>query len=207
MLVNFDISKMSWTKLRHMVKKKKQRLKRIESSKKFREMLLQVKQHSMIGSVASKTVISMLTTVRVKEGQKPSKTLNWRHCLMRIRAKRKKSLLSALGVTRQAISKRLHALGKIQKQGTWVPYDLKPRDVDRRFSTVNNCFSGKKRKVFFTASRRVMKNGFITATQREESHGDCPVMLLRRRLGRIFTLRRLCCVFGGTRSVLFIINS
>ena len=31
--------------------------------------------------------------VRVKEGQKPSKTLNWRHCSMRIRAKRKKSLL------------------------------------------------------------------------------------------------------------------
>ena len=39
---------------------------------------------------------------------------------------------SALGVTRQAISKRMHALGKIQKQGTWVPYDLKPRDVDQQ---------------------------------------------------------------------------
>ena len=42
-------------------------------------------------------------------------------------------LASALGVTRQAISKRLHALGMIQKQGTWIPYDLKPRDVERRF--------------------------------------------------------------------------
>ena len=42
-------------------------------------------------------------------------------------------LASALGVTRQAISKRLHALRMIQKQGTWVPYDLKPRDVERRF--------------------------------------------------------------------------
>ena len=28
----------------------------------------------------------------------------------------------------------------------------------------------------------------------------------RRRLGRIFTLRRLCCVFCGTRSVLFIMS-
>ena len=36
-------------------------------------------------------------------------------------------LASALGVTRQAISKRLQALGMIQKQGTWVPYDWKPR--------------------------------------------------------------------------------
>ena len=34
-------------------------------------MLLQVKQRAVIGSVASKTVISILTTVRVKEGQKP----------------------------------------------------------------------------------------------------------------------------------------
>ena len=34
-----------------------------------------VKQRAVIGSIASKTVISMLTTVRVKENQKPSKTL------------------------------------------------------------------------------------------------------------------------------------
>ena len=46
----------------------------------------------------------------------------------------------------------------------------------------------------------------LTATQREESHEDCPVMLLRRWLGQIFTLRRLCCVFGETKSVLFIIS-
>ena len=75
------------------------------------------------------------------------------------------------------------------------------------FSPVNNCFSGKNGRVFFNASWRVMKNRFITATQWEESYGDCSVMLLRRRLGRIiYTLRRLCCVFGGTRSVLFIMS-
>ncbi|GJQ65186.1 hypothetical protein Trydic_g7326 [Trypoxylus dichotomus] len=39
----------------------------------------------------------------------------------------------ALGVTRQAISKRLHALEMIQNQGSWVPYNLKPRDVERGF--------------------------------------------------------------------------
>ena len=74
------------------------------------------------------------------------------------------------------------------------------------FSPANNCFSGKKGRVLFIASWQVMKNGFIIATQKKENHGDCPVMLLRRRLGRIFTLRRLCCVFGGTRSVLFIMS-
>ena len=42
-------------------------------------------------------------------------------------------LASAFGLTRQAISKRLHALGIMLKRGTWVPYDLKPREVERRF--------------------------------------------------------------------------
>ena len=40
-----------------------------------------MKQRPVIGSVASNTVISMLTTARMKEGQKPSKMLNWRHCI------------------------------------------------------------------------------------------------------------------------------
>ncbi|EGI62887.1 Mariner Mos1 transposase [Acromyrmex echinatior] len=113
-------------------------------------------------------------------------------------------LASVLGVTRQAISKRLHALGMIQKQGTWVPYEL-PRDVERRFFVCEQLLQRQKRKGFLhcivTGDEK-----WITATQREESHRGCPVMLLRRRLGRIFTLRRLCCVFGGTRSVLFIMS-
>ena len=41
-------------------------------------------------------------------------------------------LARSLGVTQQAISKRLKAMGIIQKQGNWVPYELKPRDVERR---------------------------------------------------------------------------
>ena len=56
-----------------------------------------MKQRAVIGSVASKTVISMLTTVRVKEGQKPPKTLNWRHCLIMIRAKRKIEAIGCVG--------------------------------------------------------------------------------------------------------------
>jgi len=41
-------------------------------------------------------------------------------------------LAGSLGVTQQAISKRLKIMGMIQKQGNWVLYDLKPRDVERR---------------------------------------------------------------------------
>ena len=35
-------------------------------------------------------------------------------------------LAESLGVTQQAISKRLKLMGMIQKQGNWVPYELKP---------------------------------------------------------------------------------
>ncbi|GFT69546.1 mariner Mos1 transposase [Trichonephila clavipes] len=41
-------------------------------------------------------------------------------------------LSGSLGVTQQAISKRLKAMGMIQKQGNWVTYELKPKDVERR---------------------------------------------------------------------------
>ena len=39
-------------------------------------------------------------------------------------------LSKSLGVTQQAISKRLKAMGVIQKQGNWVSYELKSKDVD-----------------------------------------------------------------------------
>ena len=42
-------------------------------------------------------------------------------------------LAESLGVTQAAISKRLKISGYIQKQGNWVPHELKPRDVERRF--------------------------------------------------------------------------
>ncbi|KAG5305879.1 MOS1T transposase, partial [Pseudoatta argentina] len=47
--------------------------------------------------------------------------------------------LSELGkilqVDESTVSKRLKGLGMIQNQGHWVPYELKPRDVERRFGT------------------------------------------------------------------------
>jgi len=42
-------------------------------------------------------------------------------------------LAESLEVTQQAVSVRLRAMGMIQKQGNWMLYELKPRDVERRF--------------------------------------------------------------------------
>ena len=39
-------------------------------------------------------------------------------------------LAESLGVDHSTIYRRLNVLRVIQKQGNWVPYELKPRDVD-----------------------------------------------------------------------------
>ena len=57
-------------------------------------------------------------------------------------------LAKSLGVTQQAISKRLKAAGYIQKQGNWVPYELKPRDVERRFCMSEMLLERHKKKSF-----------------------------------------------------------
>ncbi|KAG5320830.1 MOS1T transposase, partial [Pseudoatta argentina] len=57
--------------------------------------------------------------------------------------------LSELGkilqVDESTVSK---GLGMIQKQGHWVPYELKPRDVERRFGTCELLLQRQKRKGF-----------------------------------------------------------
>ena len=42
-----------------------------------------------------------------------------------------KEFALVLGVTQQTISYHLKSLGMIQKQGNWVSYELKPRNVER----------------------------------------------------------------------------
>lgn len=55
-------------------------------------------------------------------------------------------LAKSLRVDDTTVSKRLKALGMIQKQGHWVPYELKPRDVERRFLTCELLLQRQKRK-------------------------------------------------------------
>jgi len=57
-------------------------------------------------------------------------------------------LAGSLQVTQQAVSKRLKNLGMIQKQGCWVPYELKPRDVERRFCICEQLLERQNRKGF-----------------------------------------------------------
>jgi len=60
-----------------------------------------------------------------------------------------KELVLTLGMTQQTISYRLKSLGMIQKQGNWVPYEL--RNVERRFFTCEMLLARHKRKGFFAS--------------------------------------------------------
>ena len=57
-------------------------------------------------------------------------------------------LAESLGVTQADISKRLKGAGYIQKQGNWVPRELKPRDVERRFCMSKMLLERHKKKSF-----------------------------------------------------------
>jgi len=57
-------------------------------------------------------------------------------------------LAESLNVDQATISRRLKALGMIQKQGNWVPYELKPRDVGRRLAASEMLLARYKGKSF-----------------------------------------------------------
>lgn len=57
-------------------------------------------------------------------------------------------LAETLEVDQSTVSRRLKQLGMIQKQGNWVPYELKPRDIERRFFTCEQLLARQKRKGF-----------------------------------------------------------
>jgi len=42
----------------------------------------------------------------------------------------------------------MRAMGMIQKQGNWMSYELKPRDVERRFFTCEQLIQRQQRKSF-----------------------------------------------------------
>ncbi|UYV67697.1 SEPT7 [Cordylochernes scorpioides] len=55
-------------------------------------------------------------------------------------------LAETLGVTQQAISNRLKVMGMVQKQGNWVPYELKPGNIERHICTCELLLKRQNRK-------------------------------------------------------------
>lgn len=65
-------------------------------------------------------------------------------------------LAKSLGVTEQTVSKRLKRMGMVNKQGHWVPNELKPRYVERRLFACEQFLERQKRKGFLD---RIMTAG------------------------------------------------
>jgi [histone H3]-lysine36 N-dimethyltransferase SETMAR len=57
-------------------------------------------------------------------------------------------LSAALNTSQQCISKRLEKLGMIRKQCTWIPYELKERDMERRKTICEMLLQRHERKGF-----------------------------------------------------------
>jgi histone-lysine N-methyltransferase SETMAR len=57
-------------------------------------------------------------------------------------------LADELGVTRQTVSLRLKAMGKIQKAGKWLPHELTERQQERRMVISENLLVWHRRKPF-----------------------------------------------------------
>jgi len=57
-------------------------------------------------------------------------------------------LAESLNVNRSTISRRLKAIRIFQKQGNWVPYELKLRDVERSKMTCELLLQRHRRKSF-----------------------------------------------------------
>ena len=57
-------------------------------------------------------------------------------------------LAKELNVDRSTVGKRLHAMGMMQKEGNWMPYKLKERDMERRLVICEMLRQWQQRKGF-----------------------------------------------------------
>jgi len=60
-------------------------------------------------------------------------------------------LSKALNVIPKAVLKRLHAMGKIYKEGIWLPHELSENVILNRFSIATSLLA-KEKRVFCGAS-------------------------------------------------------
>ncbi|UYV84297.1 CYLD [Cordylochernes scorpioides] len=88
--------------------------------------------------------------------------------------------------------------GNESKYRKLVSYELKTRDVERRFSRVKNCSNVEKERGFCIELQLAMKSGFITIIQNIGQCMDTLAMPYHRQPSQIFTAGRLCCVYGWT---------
>ena len=66
--------------------------------------------------------------------RKSLKAPNCKHYWTKTQLKRSKNYLAALNITPMTVFKRLHAMGKFQKEGKWVPHELTENAIANRLN-------------------------------------------------------------------------
>ncbi|GBP71217.1 Mariner Mos1 transposase [Eumeta japonica] len=96
-----------------------------------------------------------------------------------------KELALTLEVTQQAASYRVKSLGMIHKQGNRVPYELKPRDVERRLCKSEMLLARHKKKFLYriiTGYEKWIHYDY----SKKETHGDYLATRQHPQQNRIF---------------------
>lgn len=130
--------------------------------------------------------------------RKHSKILRWRHCFMGIQTQKDPAF--AIGFTCHAISRHFNALKIYRKKEIGFLTICTGETLSIVYLRLNICSSCKVGKCFFISLLQVIIIVFVTAVQRELNNGVSPDMLLPRRLGRIFPMQRVRCVFCEPRA-------
>ena len=105
-------------------------------------------------------------------------------------------IAETLGVTQQAISNRLKAMGMVQKQGQWVPSELKPRDVERRLCTCEQLLQRQNRKGFLHRIVTGDEKWIRYDNPKRRKSWVSPAMHALSRPNPIFMARSSCCASG-----------
>jgi len=114
-------------------------------------------------------------------------------------------LSKMLNVTPKAVSKRLHVMEKIHKEGIWLPHELSENAILNCLSIASSLFARQKKKEFLW--RFVTGNEkwiYFDNSKRKKSWVDPGHHPFQRRKG-IFI--RPYSAFGGIRRVCCIVNS
>jgi len=116
-------------------------------------------------------------------------------------------LVESLRVIQQAVSVRLRAMRMIQKQGNWMSYELKSRDVERRFFTCEQLIQRQQRKDFLYRIVTGDEKWIFYDNLKKKKYYAKPSQSCHRpqHHGRTFMVRRSCSV-SGTKRVLFIMS-
>lgn len=111
-----------------------------------------------------------------------------------------KEMAQQLNVSHTSISTRLHAMGKIQKEGKWVPYKLKERDIEKRKTISEMLLARHERKSFLhpivTGDEKWI---YFNNPKRKKSWVDPVQPSTSQPVRFIFMGKKLCSAFGGIK--------